>query len=737
MALVSGIPEKQPGDRLVYGALSRLPDDWIVYAQPRLVYRTRKRKPDYVVVHRDLGVIVLEVKDWANVTSCSAKRAWIHVRGADREKRCTSPVEQAEQACYVLNKMLAQDPDLANGSGDMDFPYRYAGILPYLDQMSIYWLEKFWGKNLILGPDDLLPAVFESRLRSIPAPFTVHLNNRQIAAIRSMIDPEVRHRREQAGSSGAKPCHPVPGGNGAGCAHPSGAEKSSRSPRPGLEESLEHCLTDQAHERNDVPPDPGDVPDPAARITRLQEDLPRGVRDLIPDTRVQLVRGPSGSGKTDFLILRAHFLKEQEPGLSILVTAADDSLLRQRLKPELTALHPDIRVERLEAICEQLFLDYTGRTLKPADPEETLLSMADSRGICAPGEVPFLAEEISWMKENGCVTRKKYLDSPRDGRGSRWKRLTATERQRVFRIFRAYQKTLENSFAYDRADIHARLRSFLEKGGKPAETYDVILVDRAQDLPPSLVSILEKLLKPHGSMFLCEDPAHGLYSGYSWREKGVSVMGRTRCLCTLQSRQIARAAWSLIEETPLAMNQLCAEKGPDPGSAPAPEFFRHGPRPLAVQIPKALGQRQWISDEIGRLVREEGVLPCEIAILHQEKYVLERYRGCVPDGVHIRSVNQQARTLYRVVFLPEMEAMLDRNTRLSLEEDVVRMRMQIHAAACRAQIMLYMLHKGRWPTILLPMLQHVDQQEAEHPSCFDNTACAVLETAEAAACFFQ
>ncbi len=64
MALVSGKPENRPGDRLVYGALSRLPDDWIVYAQPRLVYRTRKRKPDYVVVHRDLGVIVLEVKDW-------------------------------------------------------------------------------------------------------------------------------------------------------------------------------------------------------------------------------------------------------------------------------------------------------------------------------------------------------------------------------------------------------------------------------------------------------------------------------------------------------------------------------------------------------------------------------------------------------------------------------------------------------------------------------------------------
>ncbi len=46
-------------------------------------------------------------------------------------KRCTSPVEQAEQACFVLNKMLAQDPDLANGSGDIGFPYRYAGILPY------------------------------------------------------------------------------------------------------------------------------------------------------------------------------------------------------------------------------------------------------------------------------------------------------------------------------------------------------------------------------------------------------------------------------------------------------------------------------------------------------------------------------------------------------------------------------------------------------------------------------
>jgi hypothetical protein len=735
MALISGKPEKQPGDRLVYGALGRLPDSWIVYAQPRLVHGTRKRKPDYVVVHRDLGVIVLEVKDWPNVTSCSSRRAWINTRGRDREKRCTSPVEQAEQACYVLNKMLEQDPDLTDKFGELCFPYRCAGILPYLDQMSIYWLEKYWGKNLVLGPEDLLPGVFESRLREIPAPFNVRLSENQIKAIHSIIDPDLQHRREQASLSCAVPRSKTCSERKLILHRPAGNVKPGQLLEPGQPEAVGPGDQMESHDAHQgCAADPGGLPDPEVRIARLEKDMPQGVRDLIPDARIQLLRGPAGSGKTDFLVLRAHFLKDQDPDLSVLITTTDDHLYQQRLRPELSILHPDIRVEKLKSLCEQLFLEYTGRRIHPADSQTTLGEMADGCRYFSAGEVPFLAEEITWMKESGRVTRKKYVDGIREGRGKSWKRLTAADRQRVFRVFKVYQKTLDNRFAYDWADVHKRVRSFLENGFVPREAYDVILVDRAQDFPPGSLYILKNLLKPDGSLFLCEDPSEGLYSEYSWREKGVSVMGRTRCLHISRStRQIARAAWSLIQDTPLAMERLCHGFQQET----LPEFCRDGPRPLAVQIPKALDQRHWILDEIGRVIGEEGVLPCEIAILHKEEYVLERYRGQVPDGVNICSVNQRGEPFYRVVFLPEIEGMLDRDTSLSLDEDVARMRVLVHAAASRAQMMLYMLHKGRWPTILLPMLQYLNHLEAGDTLFPDASSCAAGESAGVVSYCFQ
>lgn len=66
------IPETLPrgakvtaGERLLFATLKEhLPDDYIVYYKPRIFGRC----PDFVVIGPDLGMLVLEVKDYTEST---------------------------------------------------------------------------------------------------------------------------------------------------------------------------------------------------------------------------------------------------------------------------------------------------------------------------------------------------------------------------------------------------------------------------------------------------------------------------------------------------------------------------------------------------------------------------------------------------------------------------------------------------------------------------------------------
>ena len=49
------------GERQMLEALARLDDDWLVFVQPCLGLD----RPDFIVVHPEFGVTVVEVKDWS------------------------------------------------------------------------------------------------------------------------------------------------------------------------------------------------------------------------------------------------------------------------------------------------------------------------------------------------------------------------------------------------------------------------------------------------------------------------------------------------------------------------------------------------------------------------------------------------------------------------------------------------------------------------------------------------
>jgi hypothetical protein len=78
------IPDTLPasstaGERHVFATLARLPDDCLIYYEPVV----RRRYPDLIAILPEVGVLVIEVKDWrlAELGSVNADTVTITRRG--------------------------------------------------------------------------------------------------------------------------------------------------------------------------------------------------------------------------------------------------------------------------------------------------------------------------------------------------------------------------------------------------------------------------------------------------------------------------------------------------------------------------------------------------------------------------------------------------------------------------------------------------------------------------------
>jgi hypothetical protein len=83
-AMAEMIPDTLPasstaGEKRVFAMLARLPDDCIIYYEPVV----RRRYPDLIAILPEVGVLVIEVKDWwlAELGSVNADTVTITRRG--------------------------------------------------------------------------------------------------------------------------------------------------------------------------------------------------------------------------------------------------------------------------------------------------------------------------------------------------------------------------------------------------------------------------------------------------------------------------------------------------------------------------------------------------------------------------------------------------------------------------------------------------------------------------------
>jgi hypothetical protein len=94
-------------ERKLFTLLKRLGDDCFVYFEPRV----RNRRPDFVVIIPDVGVLIVEVKGWAadQIVGASPDRVTLDM-GGDRTSQM-HPEEQARKYAYALIDTIRRHRD--------------------------------------------------------------------------------------------------------------------------------------------------------------------------------------------------------------------------------------------------------------------------------------------------------------------------------------------------------------------------------------------------------------------------------------------------------------------------------------------------------------------------------------------------------------------------------------------------------------------------------------------------
>jgi hypothetical protein len=274
------------GERLFFRTLKTfLPDDYIVYFEPDI----QGRRPDFVIIGPDLGIVVLEVKDYTKNTLFQINHdEWHIVTTSGDQAVIKSPMKQARDNMFHVVDTLKKDKSLIQLEGkykfQLKFPYGHGVVFTRMNSKDFIkdGLYSVIEPNLSLTRDEIDPdkegfseeILMEKILNMFVVPFRLKesLSIEDINAIRYHLFPEVRISAEY------KPAVPY---------------------QDQLLLSLHDIKTMDLH----------------------QENLAKQIGD-----KNRLIRGVAGSGKTIILASRAKMLSKQNPDWKILILCYNISL---------------------------------------------------------------------------------------------------------------------------------------------------------------------------------------------------------------------------------------------------------------------------------------------------------------------------------------------------------------------------------------------------------------------------
>jgi len=667
------------GEKIVLRYLKQnLPKEFAVYVECPLPGKRMHRYPDFIVL-TNYGVIVLEVKDWIQIEWVDRYKAQIRMRN-NKPRKVNNPVDQARDIAILLGKELRNIRDTFRHRGQMDIPWGYAVVLPNLPTSTITQLREAWGEEFVLNIDDLDPPLILSRLKvTLPKNKVRDLKKYELDFIRATINPTVLIEPE------GKPAVILD------------HEQEEIVSEPVKEEPAPTQADQQKVEQRAL------FVEMEAQ-TRDEEDKLSSLEARISqNTSIRLVRGVSGSGKTLVLAQRACYLAAQYSEWKILVLTYNRQLC-QHFEVGFKG-YPNIKPLTFHKLCRNILLR-NKLWKEPTNPTDWLLRYKVDYPILSRLGVRFVEDEIKWIKETDISDREAYLTIERRGRGGE-RRLSRDMREQIYDVLDGYQAFLDEQSFLDWENVPHLVLDRLRSREISSPKYDAILIDESQDFAPVWIKVVTRLLNPeHGVLFLADDPAQSIYRFYSWKEKGVHVVGRTRWLKVpyRNTYEIYQAAYQLIATDPALQKSLEEE-----GLIVIPELnehsMRHGTKPLVRRYQNFDQETSNIRSQIDLLLRE-GVDSRQIAVLHRKRkgveQIEEALKGC---DVSIDTFHAYKGLEFEVVFLTQLQETRDFR---GSEKNVSAERRLVYMAMTRAREKLYMSYSGKLPEKYLSMKEYVD-----------------------------
>ena len=180
---------------------AKLENDYLLWYDVPL--GPKNTHPDFVILHPQRGILILEVKDWKPEIIRSATRQAFELLLGTGIKTVINPLEQARQYAHAVSNLLQKDPQLTINSGmksgHLVFPWSYGVVLTNI-MRSVFdasALGEVIEPGRVICQDEMFESVepeeFQQRLWNMFAvKFPSKLTLPQLDRIRWHMFPDIR-----------------------------------------------------------------------------------------------------------------------------------------------------------------------------------------------------------------------------------------------------------------------------------------------------------------------------------------------------------------------------------------------------------------------------------------------------------------------------------------------------------------------------------------------------------------
>lgn len=367
------------GESKVLDALVRhLPDDYIVWHDIPLM--GSGRQPDFVLLHPQQGLLILEVKDWKLSTLADANPMLVKLHTPEGTCVVEHPLAQARgytlDAVYALQKQPSLLQTDERHAGQLAMPWGFGAVLSRISRADTATDASFtqvFDPSRVLLADDLAESLsreqFLARLAGMmKVSFNTHLSPEQMSTVRGVLYPELR------------------------------VDHYTQLCLPGLDEPAHRLLVHGV-----------------MRVMDLnQEEIARGLGE-----GHRVIHGPAGSGKTMILIYRALLLQVAATVEKPLLILCFNQSLASRIDTVLRAkgVGPQVQVRTFHGWAADAVRQYQLPALARDEydreidrlPATACVGMA--LGLIPPGGyMAVLIDEAHDLKDEWLATAVKLVD---------------------------------------------------------------------------------------------------------------------------------------------------------------------------------------------------------------------------------------------------------------------------------------------------------------------------------------